>query len=393
MPNRDSSSGKRIVLVPSSFAPKVGGVETAVMHLACEFARRGHKVTVITNRYPRSLPAFELIQNIPVYRILMPGLIPPKTRIYRNLKSYLGIALAPIQFARLARLALELAPDVMNVHYLGVPAVYGAMTHRLRLSSLLVLSVHGSDVTTIPYPSGSPRLHSFIFREAQGVTAVSHYLAEKCKAWVGSQETPIMITGNGVTGEEYARAAAHVHSSPFIFAASHLTRQKGMDVLLKALVELSDRGIMPDLIIAGNGPEKERLQALVHTFGLERRVHFWGQADRNEMASLYAGCVFFVHPSLNEGFGLVALEAMICGKAVITTHVGGLPEVVEDGITGLLIPPKDSTALANAIETLWHNPSHAKAMGQAGRELAYSQFTWSRVAERYLEAYELASRG
>lgn len=363
------------------------------MHLACEFARRGHKVTVITNRYPRSLSAFELIQNIPVYRILMPGLIPPKTRINRNLKSYMGIALAPIQFAQLARLVHELAPDVMNIHYLGVPAVYGAMAHRLRLSSLLVLSVHGSDVTTIPHPSGSSRLHSFVFREAQGITAVSHYLAEKCKPWVGSQETPIMITGNGVTGEEYERVAAHVHSSPYIFAASHLTWQKGIDVLLKALVELSDRGIMPDLIIAGNGPEKERLQALVHTFGLERHVHFWGQADRDEMASLYNGCVFFVHPSLNEGFGLVALEAMICGKAVITTHVGGLPEVVADGVTGLLIPPNDSTELAKTIETLWRDPLRAEAMGRAGRELAHSQFTWSRVADRYLEAYQIASRG
>src|SRR6266516_5464746 len=114
----------RILLVPSSYAPKVGGLETVAANLGAELVRRGHTVSIVTNRYPRALPAYELVDGIPVHRILMTNILPNRQQLTRLAKYLLGVAIAPVQLARLARHIHRLEPEIVNAHYLGTPALY-----------------------------------------------------------------------------------------------------------------------------------------------------------------------------------------------------------------------------------------------------------------------------
>ena len=161
-------------------------------------------------------------------------------------------------------------------------------------------------------------------------------------------------------------------------------------MLIRALRYIHDAGLDVDLILAGAGPEDQRLRDLAAELGLAGRVRFWGVASRAELASLLHGCAVFALPSIWEAFGIASLEAMVCGKAVVASDCGGIPEVVRHGETGLLVPPGDAPALGAAMAELLRDQERAAAMGQRGRELALHEFTWSAVTDRYMEAYTIA---
>lgn len=382
-----------ILLLPSSYAPKVGGLETAVAQLGAELVRRGHQVTVVTNRYPRALPAYERVGDIAVHRLLMPNVWPTWGQVGRMAKYMLGLALAPLQAARLALLFRALKPDVVNMHYLGVPACYARVAGLLAGRRPLVVSTHGSDLVARPLPSGSPALSRYIVSGAQAATAPSANQAELLRQFMGADwATPVTITGNGVMIGELANKKAYKHPRPYVFAAARFTPVKGLDVLLRALKLLVDGGCDVDLILAGAGPEEVLLRALVRELGLEQRVLFWGIANRLELAALLHGCAVYALPSRAESFGIAALEAMACGRPVVASRCGGIPEVVQDGITGVLIPPDDPAALSAAICALLGDEMRRNAMGWRGYDLALSQWSWGAVAERYERAYGLARK-
>lgn len=385
-----SPSSFKILLVPSSFAPKFGGLETAMRYLSAELVSRGHDVNIITNRYPRSLRAFEMIHGIPVHRMVFTDFVPSRVQLSRLSKFLLGVVLAPMQLARLTNLVRVLKPQVVNAHYLGVtaPYIWGACAAK---SLPFVISVHGSDLTTTPFPSGHEKLTRFVARKAKTHTACSENLAGYLRTLMGSHcKDNVIVTGNGVDAVELETGESFLHSRPYLLAASHLTPKKGVDVLIHAFAKLAHSGHEIDLIIAGNGPCEDGYKLLVWELNLGARVHFWGAATRREMAALLHGCLLFVMPSLWEAFGITSLEAMVCRKAVVASRVGGIPEVVRDQETGVLVPPGDSTALAIAIADLVRNAEKREALGARGREVALSQFTWSAVTDRYLQAYQRA---
>jgi len=385
------SEHMNILLTPASYAPKVGGLETAVAHLGAELARRGHTVTVVTNRYPRTLPAYEQIGGISVHRILMPNIAPGLAQLPRLPKYLLGLALAPLQLARLARLVGELRPDIVNAHYLGVPALYARLASRLRPPARLVVSVHGSDLNSDPLPTGGASLSRYVVAGARAATACSQSQADCLRALMGAGwPRQAFVTGNGVASDELAGARAFQHPRPYLLAAARLSPVKGIDVLIRALRLARDAGHDVDLILAGAGPEELALRQLARDCGVEQSVRFWGSASRAELAGLLHGCVLLAQPSRAEGFGIAALEAMVCGRAVVASRAGGLPELVRDGETGLLVPPDDPAALSAAIAALLSEPARRADLGRRGRERALSEFTWSAVAGRYLNAYAAA---
>ena len=380
-----------ILLLPSSYAPKVGGLETAVAQLGAELLRRGHRVTVVTNRYPRTLRTYERIGGIDVHRILMTNLFPNRSQLKRLPKYLAGLALAPVQMARLVRLIRQLEPTLINAHYLGTPAIYLRLANLLPTTHKLVLSVHGSDLTTTPYPTGNSMLSRFVVCGSQMTTACSANQAGFLREMMGpAWAKPVIVTGNGVTPGELQGAPPFEHPRPYILAAARFTPKKGLDVLIRALRHIHDAGLDVDLILAGAGPEDQRLRDLAAELGLAGRVRFWGVASRAELASLLHGCAVFALPSIWEAFGIASLEAMVCGKAVVASDCGGIPEVVRHGETGLLVPPGDAPALGAAMAELLRDQERAAAMGQRGRELALHEFTWSAVTDRYMEAYRLA---
>jgi glycosyltransferase involved in cell wall biosynthesis len=127
---------------------------------------------------------------------------------------------------------------------------------------------------------------------------------------------------------------------------------------------------------------------LVAELGLEDRVTFSGRVSREELVRLYSRSELMVSPSLYEGFGLPAAEAMACGTAVVATTAGAFPEVIEDGVTGLLVPPADAAALADAIARLMNDAALRRRMGEAGRARIEEHFTWRQTALKTAALYE-----
>lgn len=383
----------RIVLFTASYAPRVGGLETAVARLAREFQAIGRQVTVVTNRYPRDLPRYERIDGVAVYRILFPAPVVPRSEWTptRLGKFLLLLPLAPWALLRLWLLLRSLRPTVLNVHYLSSPALYVALLARLGLlRARVVVSCHGSDVTAVPPPSGARALSRWILRRADAVTACSSDLAGRVAALMGRVPGgTVRVVYNGTDIDEFAGAAPFRRPRPYIFSVGRLVETKGMRALVEALGVLRARGIDRDLIIAGSGPQEAALRALVERLGLGERVYFDGPAGRARLASLYHGCAVFAFAPLAEGFGIVSLEAMACARPVVATRVGGIPEVVRDGETGLLARPADPVDLADKLAVVLADPARAAEMGRRGRLRVAALFTWPAVAARYLDSYAL----
>lgn len=190
---------------------------------------------------------------------------------------------------------------------------------------------------------------------------------------------PLSDRAAGMTRPARGRAAS------VIGAAGRLVRLKGHADLLRAAALLRAGWPALRVEIAGEGPERPALQDEARRLGLEDRVTFLGW--QTDISPALARWDVLVQPSLDEGFGLAALEAMAAGLPVVATRVGGLPEVVDEGSTGLLVPPADPASLAAALERLLRHPDLGSAMGAAGRERARAHFSVERMVAATSEVY------
>jgi glycosyltransferase involved in cell wall biosynthesis len=174
-----------------------------------------------------------------------------------------------------------------------------------------------------------------------------------------------------------------------IGTAGSLIRRKGHDVLLQAISRLSGERA-PHLLVAGGGPEQGRLEVLAAELGISARVHFLGHHD--PIVDLYQSCDMVALASRADAFGLVLAEAGYCRRPVVATRVGGIPEVVLDGKTGLLVPPDDPAALAAAVSHLVDDAALRTTLGLAGRARAERVFSAERMAAEFQSEYERLAR-
>jgi glycosyltransferase involved in cell wall biosynthesis len=163
------------------------------------------------------------------------------------------------------------------------------------------------------------------------------------------------------------------------------TPLKGLDYLLKAIAEISRTRSNIRLIVVGTPKKNGGIEKLIRKLGIGEFVTFTGRISNDEFVRQYAKAFLAVVPSVYEGFGLPAGEAMACGLPVVSTTGGALSEVVGDA--GILVPPADSRALAGAVTAILDNPEVAEKMGRAGYERVHKLFTWKRAAEMTVEAY------
>jgi len=179
---------------------------------------------------------------------------------------------------------------------------------------------------------------------------------------------------------------------PVLGIVGRLAEQKGHAVLLQAMPEVLKTFPEAVLLIIGDGPERDSLEEKSRNLGLADRVLWLGSKTQEEVFQLYGIMDIFVMPSLYEGFGLTAAEAMAAGLPVVASDVEGLREVVEDEKTGYLCRPGDSLELAGRLKELLADADHARAMGGRGRERAKALFSLERFSESMLLAYEALSR-
>ena len=178
---------------------------------------------------------------------------------------------------------------------------------------------------------------------------------------------------------------------PYVIFVGRITRQKGVPVLLRAAASLDPSAQLVLCAGAADTPELgAEVSSLVAELQASRTGVLWipEMLPKAEVIQLLTHALAFVCPSVYEPLGIVNLEAMACATAVVASRVGGIPEVVDGGVTGLLVPPDDPASLADALNLLLRDPGRAEALGLAGRERAVSEFSWTMVAAQTAGLYE-----
>jgi glycosyltransferase involved in cell wall biosynthesis len=324
------------------------------------FAERGNDVHVISFR-PADVP------GVKVHYIH-----PPLGKLGYILSS-----------GKISRLIRRISPDLLHAHYATSYGLVGALSgyHPYLISSW------GSDVLW------SPRrfflfgwMLRYNFKRADRLTATSRMLAEATAAFC-PPGTTVRVIPFGVDTDAFsppANARAD-DKSLTIGVVKTLRPHYGIRELILAFRRIADAFPDARLVIVGGGEQYADLQALVISLGMERRITLAGPVGHEQIPKCLHGFDLFVVPSLSESFGVAAIEASATGLPVIASRVGGLPEVVLDGETGLLIPPGDVDALADAMSRLLGDPVLRAQMGQAGRQFVLEHYRWqdnARLMER-----------
>lgn len=235
-------------------------------------------------------------------------------------------------------------------------------------------------------------LHRLISHRAAQTIIISEHLRRFTTA-IGTADPSRLVTipygydrvPGGATGEGWRQKLGLGQGTFVIGAVGRLVPQKGHRYLIEAVRRMASAGEDVALAIVGEGPLLGRLEEQVAAAELGRRVFFIG--FRRDIPDLLAAFDVFVLPSLWEGFGLVLLEAMAARRAIVASRVSAIPEVVEDGVSGVLVPPADPKALAEALLALRHDAARRAALGAAGHERLRREFTLERLIERTIEVY------
>jgi glycosyltransferase involved in cell wall biosynthesis len=231
---------------------------------------------------------------------------------------------------------------------------------------------------------------SWTLRNASALTAIS----EDCKTHAlhaGAKESSITVVMNGADLRRFSPPPAGDAPAKFgarmIFACRQLFPRKGIRFLIEAVAKLKPKYPDISLIIAGDGFERPALEELARTLGVADKTEFLGWVANKELPRYFRGCAVSVIPSLEEGFGIPAAEAMGCEIPVVATDAGGLPEVVENGVTGYVVPKGDAGALAGAIDRLLADGTLRSRMGKAGRIRAIERFDWDLAVRKFEAVY------
>lgn len=265
-----------------------------------------------------------------------------------------------------------------------LPVGYTALILRFCARLPYIVIVHGLDVLA---PQGNPWKRFWlmvILKNAHAVIANSEF-TKKEVVRLGIAETLVVVVYPCVNERLITVGADAVFAAPsgkrILLTLGRLVARKGHDAVIRTLPAIAAQ--VPEVlyIIAGDGPERRRLEQLARELGVSERVLFLGAVPEINIPALYAAADIFVMPTRQigadvEGFGLVFLEANAFGKPVVGGRSGGVSEAIVDGETGLLVPPNDPAALAEAVLRLWQNSDLAARLGERGRERVREEFRW-----------------
>jgi sugar transferase (PEP-CTERM/EpsH1 system associated) len=294
-----------------------------------------------------------------------------------------GAAMGRVRlFARLVRRLREIRPHVLHTHN-PIPHYFGVAAALLARVPVVVHTKHGRNR---PDVKRRVALNHLAARLSSCVVAVSNNAQQVARRTERVPPRKLRLIRNGVALPAFQvpqRDDAAVKRGIHVARLNVIKDQATLLRMVRLVVDA-----VPDfrLDIVGDGPEREALERLSAELRLEKHVCFLG--ERTDVNTLLGNAGLFVLSSLGEGLSLTLLEAMASGLPIVATEVGGNPEVVIDGKTGLLVPPRSPEKLASAVVTLIQNPALARAMGEKGRRRAEAEFDMRTVATKYESLYE-----
>lgn len=352
------------------YALAIGGSETLARRLALGLMRR---------RYACSLYAVH--DDGPLADLLKADGIPCRA-FSRKGKWDAG------PFLELVRQFRADGTKVVHTHHLS-QLLYGGLAGRWA-GCRVIHTEHEYYTLTRPR---SQQLLRVLTRLADRVTAVAEPVRNFLEGTVGIPASKLITIQNGVDICRYEEAVPHnrdqwdlKNNDVIICCVGRLSLEKGHTVLLRAFRKVISRHPLVRLALIGEGEERERLQHLAADLNIQHFVRFLGL--RADVPEVLAACDLFALPSIQEGLPMVILEALAAGKAVIASEVGAIPDVIRHGATGLLVPPGDVDALADALCLLIEDEGARQRLGQSGRELVREAYDFERTVQQYDDLYQ-----
>jgi len=381
----------KILLVPNSYPPQVGGLERVAADLAEELVEKGHNINVVTCVAGHSKK--EIVDSINVFRILYPVPRPPFKKMngaYFSflVKFFLWPIYATISFVNLAKIIQAMRPDIVNLHYIGDNALY-VIIMKILMRFKLVVSVH--ELRRGNRRLGRNLLIRITLGYADKVTSISRYSLASARRFYPQIERKCTVIGDGIHLDQLEMNRSEIVDYRYILSARRFTFTKGVDILVRAFQLVHEKFPNLRLVLTGDGPEMQRCKDLAARCGIKDFIDFFGFVERSMLMALYKGCELFVLPSRKEGFGIALLEAMAAGKPIVATRVGGVPEVVKEGENAILVEPESPRALAEGIIHLLKNSNLADRFGKRGMEIV-KNFTWDKIVRKYIAVYNSVNK-
>ncbi len=367
--------------------PTYGGSGVVATELGKSLAERGYHVHFITYALPMRLTGAGhedagYLDNIFYHEVEMSTYPLFEFPLYS-----MALTSAMVEVARFEKL------DLIHAHY-AIPHATAAVLAKqiLKNDIKIVTTLHGTDITLVGLEPSFEPLMKFSIESSDAVTAVSRFLRDET---VNNYdvEKEIEVIPNFVDTETFRpidsrnrRRLLAPNGEKLLVHTSNFREVKRVKDAIRALKVMLDHGVKAKLLLIGDGPDRGECQALARELGIWQQTRFLGK--QTELASLLSSSDVFVIPSGNESFGLSALEAMACGVPVVSSDVGGLPELNIDGETGFVVPVGDVDALADRMMNLLGDRQLHAGMAKAAYRRATEEFTKERIVPMYEAIYE-----
>jgi len=370
----------KVALTADSFVEGQGGVSTAVAALARILRQRGHQVIVYSAADPSHKHTdLDVIGLWALHYERFPG------------------GRAPVDPAKLTRELARFRPDIIHNHSMSVMGMQALAAARL-LGIPILGTCHvylAGFLNYAPLPlDGQPMMEktawqytATFFNRFPYVTTPSEVMRQRLLS--AGLRVPSAAVSNGVDTSLFHPRRSLFRPNPQSLTLLHVGRlgyEKRVDVVLRAFERLAHAFPQIRLVIAGDGPQAPKLQSLAKDLGIAHRIEFAGQVSHNQLANFYRQADIFVTASTIETQGLVVLEAMASGLPIVGVDALALPEMIQSGVNGFLVPPEDEQALAEVIARLLCSEDLCQKMGTTSRQIAL-QHSLPRVAEQYEAIY------
>jgi L-malate glycosyltransferase len=362
----------------------VGGSGIIATELGKRLASRGHRVHVLSSDMPARLGDYQ--PGLSFHRVEA-----PMYPLFREPHYLLSLANKIVHVSRDERL------DIVHAHYAIPHATAGYLARQILAQTWggdvprVVTTLHGTDITLLGNDRSYSEIVRFSIQESDGVTTVSESLKADTYRELGVS-CDIRMIPNFLDCSAYRRrdvsplrAKLAPENQKILIHVSNFRPVKRVAAVVEVFARIR-REMPARLLMVGDGPDLAEASRLSRALDVDDDVEFLGEQD--QVVPLLSAADVFLLPSVQESFGLAALEAMACGVPIVASRVGGLPEVVEDGVAGFLHPPEDLAAMAaSTFRLLTDEPLHAR-MSRAASESARTRFCDDRIVPLYEAFYE-----
>jgi glycosyltransferase involved in cell wall biosynthesis len=363
-------------MVISQFYPLLGGAEVQARQLAGKLIEKGVHVTVLTRRL-KGASDYELLDDVPVHRVIRTVPVP----------FLWGVCFVVSVFNFLYRKRKE--HTIIHCHILQEFQTVVALLFKGMFGKKVIVKMSSSGETSDIKLLKRSLMGRLFFPVVQKVDAVVSVCKQATRELIneGFSEERIAQIPNGVDIHKFVQHTPRKgRERPVITFVGRLDRYKGVNFLLEAFQRVLTQNSKTRLLIVGAGPDETLLKEKAVELNIQENVLFLGK--REDILSLLSNSDIFVLPTLSEGMSNVLLEAMSCGLPVVTTSVGGNCDLISNRHNGILVPPKDSDALSEALIEILQNAELSQQLGNEARRTVQENFSLESIADSYLALYK-----